>query len=88
MILKIENRDFEKEFCDTAKRMTNDHVVELTPELIEKAQKRLDFIASEGCTVNGVDETIDAAVPPNWYDEERFRRGQQLVQKHYTAYAI
>ena len=67
--------------------MTQDttYRVELTAELVERAQKRLDFIAEEGCTVNGVDETIDTSIRPDWYDEQRFRRGQELLRKHYTA---
>ena len=64
----------------------NPYFVNLTPELIEKAQKRLDFIASQGSRVNGVDETIDATIKPDWYDEERFKRSQKLVQKYYAAY--
>lgn len=73
---------------DSAKKMRdNDPLyVHLTPELIEEAQKRLDFIADEGSVLNGVDETIDTKVKPDWYDEERFRKGQQLLQKHFTAY--
>lgn len=62
--------------------------VHLTPELIEEAQKRLDFIASEGSVVLGVDETIDASVRPDWYDEQRFKRGQELLQKHFAAYVF
>ena len=62
------------------------YFVDLTPQLIGKAQKMLDFISSEGSAVNGVDETIDTKLKPDWYDEERFRKGQLLAQKHYAAY--
>lgn len=44
--------------------------VDLTPELIEIAQKRIDLIAKEGCTKNGVLEEIDTSVKPIWYDEQ------------------
>lgn len=60
--------------------------VDLTIELIEKAQKKLDFIIDEGSTKNGVCESINPKIKPDWYDEERFKRGQQMYQKHYTAY--
>ena len=69
--------------------MKNDPLlVRLTPELIEAAQKRLDFIADEGSTKLGVDETIDASVRPDWYDEQRFKRGQEQLQKHFAAYVF
>lgn len=57
----------------------------LTPELIEEAQRRIDSIASEGCTKPGVNEEIDTNSIPEWYDEKRFKRAQSLFQEHYTA---
>ena len=60
--------------------------INLTPELVAEAQRRLDFIIDEGSKVYGIDETIDVSIKPDWYNEERFKRGQQLLQKHFTAY--
>lgn len=78
MLIRCEKQKF---------KMVQDTICEvnLTPELVQRAQKRLDFIAREGCTVNGVDQTIDTSIRPDWYDEERFRRGQELLRKYYTA---
>ena len=67
--------------------MGNDPLyVDLTPELIAEAQRRLDFIVDEGSVVDGVDQTIDTKTKPAWYDEARFKRGQALLQKHFAAY--
>ena len=64
---------------------SNNLYVDLTPELIEKAQKKFDLIANEGCTKKGVLE-IDTTVKPDWYDEERFKRAQALTLEHYGAW--
>lgn len=45
--------------------------IELTADLIEEAQRRLDIIANEGCTKSGVSDSINPNVKPYWY-EQRF----------------
>lgn len=45
----------------------NNLYVELTPELIKEAQRRWDIISNEGCTKNGVSESINPSVKPDWH---------------------
>lgn len=61
--------------------------VDLTPELVRKAEDKIDFMAKEGCTKNGALENVDTSVRPIWYDEARFKRGQAVIKEHYVASA-
>lgn len=57
--------------------------VELTPELVKRAQKRVDYIFSKGSSEPGVStKIIDTNLKPVWYDEERFKEAQQIAREY------
>lgn len=64
--------------------MKNKFHVELTPELIRRAQERIDHILSEGCIHTGVSDKFDSNTKPEWFDEERFKKAQEIVKEYHV----
>lgn len=64
--------------------MKNKFHVELTPELIKKAQERIDYILNEGCVHSGVSDKFDSNVKPEWFDEERLKKAQQIAKEYHV----
>ena len=60
--------------------MTNKLHVELTADLIKKAQDHVDHIFKNGSAQPGASEKFDSNVKPEWYDEKRFKNAQKLAQ--------
>lgn len=65
--------------------MKNKYEVNLTPELIKRAQERLNHILSEGCVNAGVSDKFDSNVKPEWFDEERFKKAQEIAREYHVA---
>lgn len=59
--------------------------VDLTPELIKRAQAKLDHILDKGTVEPGVSEKFDANQKPEWFDEERYKKAVKIVQEYQTA---
>lgn len=65
--------------------MRDKYHVELTPELINRAQAKLDHILNEGSVRPGVSEKFDANEKPAWYDEERYKKAAQILRDYQVA---
>jgi len=64
--------------------MKNKFHVQITPELIKRAQERIDHIINEGCVHSGVSDKFDSNAKPAWFDEERFKKAQQIAKEFHV----
>lgn len=65
--------------------MKDKFYVDLTPELIKRAQEKLNHIMNEGCVHEGVSDKFDSNAKPAWLDEERYKKAIEITQEYQSA---